>query len=69
MSIVEACAVIGVIAEIGWAAFAAHLAWQVARIGGANPAMALRLFRSNRAAALLLFLGLALEACLRAATG
>ncbi len=48
----------GVFAEIGWAAFAAHLGWQVWRIDGASPATALRLFRANRDAALLLFAGL-----------
>jgi 4-hydroxybenzoate polyprenyltransferase len=51
----------GVLAEIGWLAFAAHLAWQVAGVDGASPATALRLFRSNRDAALLLFAGLAAQ--------
>jgi 4-hydroxybenzoate polyprenyltransferase len=57
----------GIVAEIGWAAFAAHLVWQLWRVEGASPATALALFRSNRDAALLLFLGLALEGWLRAA--
>jgi 4-hydroxybenzoate polyprenyltransferase len=48
-------------AELGWFAFAAHLTWQVLRIDAAHPATALRLFRSNRDAALLLFAGLALQ--------
>ena len=52
----------GIYAEIGWLAFVAHLAWQVARIDGASPQVALSLFRANRDAALLLFAGLAEQA-------
>jgi 4-hydroxybenzoate polyprenyltransferase len=48
----------------GLAAFAAHLAWQVARIAPTDPQRALFLFRSNRDAGLLLFAGLALNALL-----
>ena len=59
----------GPVAELGWAAFSAHLAWQVYRIEGANEATALRLFRSNRDAGLLLFAGLALQGWLAAAFG
>jgi len=51
----------GLWAELGWLAFAAHLGWQVVRIDGASPAVALKLFRSNRDSALLLFAGLALQ--------
>jgi 4-hydroxybenzoate polyprenyltransferase len=52
----------GPIAEAGWAAYSLHLAWQVSRIdGGASPATALKLFRSNRDAGLILFAGLALN--------
>jgi 4-hydroxybenzoate polyprenyltransferase len=51
----------GTFAELGWLAFGAHLAWQVWRIDGASPATALKLFRSNRDAALLLFAGLAAQ--------
>jgi len=51
----------GSFAEIGWLAFAAHLAWQVLRIDAGRPATALRLFRSNRDAGLLLFAGLAAQ--------
>ena len=57
----------GSIATVGWAAYAAHLAWQVARMDAARPETALRLFRSNRDAGLLLFLGLALQGWLGAA--
>ena len=51
----------GIIALAGWLAFAAHLAWQVSKIREADPPTALRLFRSNRDAGLLLFAGLALQ--------
>lgn len=51
----------GAIALIGWLAFCGHLAWQVMRIEGADPATALRLFRSNRDAGFILFAGIALE--------
>jgi 4-hydroxybenzoate polyprenyltransferase len=51
----------GTIALIGWLAFCAHLAWQTSRVEGADPARALRLFRSNRDAGLILFAGLALQ--------
>ena len=57
----------GILALAGWAAFSAHLAWQVTRIDGASPATALRLFRSNRDAGLILFLCFALEGWARAA--
>lgn len=55
----------GPLAWIGLAAFAAHLGWQVSRIAGATSPEALRLFRSNRNAGLLLAAGLALDAALR----
>jgi len=45
-------------AWLGLAAFAAHLAWQVARLRTDDPALCLRLFKSNRDAGLLLFAGL-----------
>ena len=49
-------------------AFAAlHLAWQVARLETEDPALCLRLFRSNREVGWLLFLGLLAEALWRAA--
>jgi 4-hydroxybenzoate polyprenyltransferase len=57
----------GLPAELGWVGFAAHLSWQVARVEGASPATALKLFRSNRDAGLILFLGVALEGWLRGA--
>ena len=53
-------------AQLGALGFAAHLGWQVSGIDMADPARALRLFRSNRDAGLLLFAGLALAAMLGA---
>ncbi len=48
----------GWLAYLGVAAYAAHLAWQTAQTGeNVAPAIALRLFRSNRDAGLLLFAG------------
>ena len=49
----------GALAWAGWLGFCAHLAWQVQRIDGASPATALRLFRSNRDAGLILLAGMA----------
>ena len=45
-------------AWIGLAAFAAHLVWQIRRLEIADPALCLRIFKSNRDAGLLLFAGL-----------
>jgi len=52
----------GVIFAIGLGAFAAHLAWQVRTIDIDDPALCLRLFKSNRDAGLILFAGLVLDA-------
>lgn len=54
----------GAIAWLGLAAFAAHLAWQVATLDAADGARSLKLFRANRDAGLILFLGLCLDALL-----
>lgn len=51
-------------AWIGLAAFAAHLAWQIARIEIGDSRLCLRLFKSNRDAGLLLFAGLLVSALL-----
>jgi 4-hydroxybenzoate polyprenyltransferase len=56
----------GWIAELGWAAFTAHLVWQLFQLEGASEATALKLFRANRDAGLLLFLGFAVEGWARA---
>src|SRR3954463_13096421 len=53
-------------AWIGLAAFAAHLVWQISRLEIGDPALCLRLFKSNRDAGLLLFAGLLVDAVMRA---
>ena len=45
-------------AWIGLVAFAAHLVWQIRRLDISDPALCLRVFKSNRDAGLLLFAGL-----------
>jgi len=57
----------GLAAAIGLAAFAAHLIWQIARLKIGDPALCLRIFKSNRDAGLLLFAGLLVDAVMRAA--
>ncbi|MFL6837400.1 MAG: 4-hydroxybenzoate octaprenyltransferase [Bradyrhizobium sp.] len=54
-------------AWIGLAAFAAHLVWQITRLEIADPALCLRIFKSNRDAGLLLFAGLLADAVMRVA--
>ncbi len=53
-------------AWIGLAAFAAHLVWQIRRLEISDPALCLRIFKSNRDAGLLLFAGLLVDAVMRA---
>jgi 4-hydroxybenzoate polyprenyltransferase len=53
-------------AWIGLAAFAAHLVWQISRLEIGDPALCLRIFKSNRDAGLLLFAGLLADAAMRA---
>jgi 4-hydroxybenzoate polyprenyltransferase len=53
-------------AWIGLAAFAAHLVWQIRRLEIGDPALCLRIFKSNRDAGLLLFIGLLADAVMRA---
>ncbi|MGC2316759.1 MAG: 4-hydroxybenzoate octaprenyltransferase [Bradyrhizobium sp.] len=52
-------------AWIGLAAFAGHLVWQIKRLDIRDPALCLRIFKSNRDAGLLLFAGLLVDAVLR----
>ena len=54
----------GLAAWIGLAAFAAHLVWQVRSLDISDPALCLRIFKSNRDAGLLLFAGLLADAVL-----
>ena len=56
----------GAFAWIGLAVFAAHLVWQIARLDISDTALCLRVFKSNRDAGLLLFLGLLADAVMRA---
>jgi 4-hydroxybenzoate polyprenyltransferase len=53
-------------AWIGLLAFAAHLIWQIKRLQIGDPALCLRIFRSNRDAGLLLFVGLLADAVIKA---
>ena len=52
----------GIPAWLGLVAFAAHLAWQIARLKIDDPAQCLHVFKSNRDAGLLLFAGLLVNA-------
>ncbi|MGA2291703.1 4-hydroxybenzoate octaprenyltransferase [Bradyrhizobium sp.] len=54
-------------AWIGLAVFAAHLGWQIRRLQIGDPRLCLRIFKSNRDAGLLLFVGLLADALMRAA--
>jgi 4-hydroxybenzoate polyprenyltransferase len=56
----------GLAGWLGAALFALHLAWQTSRVERGDGALALRLFRSNRDAGLILFGMLTLDALLRA---
>jgi 4-hydroxybenzoate polyprenyltransferase len=55
----------GLIFALGLALFAAHLAWQIARLDLDNPLSCLAVFKSNRDAGLILFAALALDAAVR----
>src|SRR4029079_3946536 len=57
----------GIVFGLGLLAFAAHLAWQIARIEIGNPESCLRMFRANRDAGLILFGALILHAAARRA--
>jgi 4-hydroxybenzoate polyprenyltransferase len=56
----------GIPAWIGLAAFAAHLVWQIRRLQIGDAALCLRIFKSNRDAGLLLFIGLLADVVMRA---
>jgi 4-hydroxybenzoate polyprenyltransferase len=51
----------GLVFTLGLAGFAAHLAWQIARIDIGDPESCLRMFRANRDAGLILFVALLLD--------
>ena len=57
---------VGIIAYLGLAIFALHLGQQCRKIDLQDGGLALRLFRSNRNAGLILFAGLSLDAAARA---
>jgi 4-hydroxybenzoate polyprenyltransferase len=57
----------GVVFALGLAGFAAHMVWQIARFELGDPALCLRLFKSNRDAGLVLFAALVLDAFVRRA--
>lgn len=56
---------VGPVGSLSVAAFAGHLAWQVLRLQERDGAGALRLFRSNRDAGLILFAGLTADALIK----
>jgi 4-hydroxybenzoate polyprenyltransferase len=58
----------GLGAWVGLAAFAAHLFWQISRLRIDDPALCLRVFKSNRDAGLLLFAALLIDAATRVST-
>ncbi len=55
----------GLLFALGLAAFALQLGWQVARLDISDPALCLRLFKSNRDAGLILFAGMIADAMWR----
>jgi 4-hydroxybenzoate polyprenyltransferase len=56
----------GIPAWLGLAVFGVQLGWQIARLRIDDPALCLRIFKSNRDAGLLLFAGLLVDAVIRA---
>jgi 4-hydroxybenzoate polyprenyltransferase len=55
----------GFVFGLGLLAFAAHLAWQIARLDISDPDNCLKVFKSDRDAGLILFAGLVLDALAR----
>jgi 4-hydroxybenzoate polyprenyltransferase len=55
----------GVVGELGMLLYGLHLIWQLSQVEGATPPTALRLFRSNWPAGLILFFGIAAEGYVR----
>ena len=56
----------GIVFVLAVLAFAAHLAWQVARFRVGDPDLALAIFKSNRDAGLILFAGIVLDGATKA---
>ena len=52
----------GALFGLGLVGFAAHLAWQIARLDIADPELCLRIFKSDRDAGLILFAGMLVDA-------
>ncbi len=65
MAAAGALAGAGAAAALGLLAFAAHLAWQIARLDIHDPDVCLRVFKTNRDAGLILFAGMVLDAYVR----
>jgi 4-hydroxybenzoate polyprenyltransferase len=61
IAIAGALAGAGALFKIGLAAFSLHLAWQIVRLDIDDPALCLKLFKSNRDAGLILFAGMLLD--------
>jgi 4-hydroxybenzoate polyprenyltransferase len=55
----------GALFGLGLLGFAAHLAWQIARLDIGDPDKCLRIFKSDRDAGLILFAGMLLDGFLR----
>jgi 4-hydroxybenzoate polyprenyltransferase len=55
----------GILFGLGLLGFAAHLAWQIARLDIADPELCLRIFKSDRDAGLILFAGILVDAFAR----
>jgi len=55
----------GLVFWIGLLAFAAHLGWQIARLDVGDPDLCLVVFKSDRDAGLILFVGMVLDAAAR----
>jgi 4-hydroxybenzoate polyprenyltransferase len=62
IAIAGALAGAGVFFKLGLGAFSLHLAWQIVRLDIDDPALCLRLFKSNRDASLILFGAMLLDA-------
>jgi 4-hydroxybenzoate polyprenyltransferase len=62
IAIAGALAGAGIFFKLGLAAFSLHLGWQILKLDIDDPALCLRLFKSNRDAGLILFAAMVLDA-------